>query len=251
MIKLSVVLISYNEERNIGRCLDSVQNIADEILVVDSYSTDKTVEICEAKGARVVPHVFENFIKQRNFADSQAQNPYVLILDADEVISLELAVSIQKIKENWQYDVYEFNRLNNYCGQWIKHSGWYPEWRPRLFDKRQAHWEGQLVHERLAKNAGVTTGRASGNLLHYSYNSIAEHIQKTNRYTDLTAQEAFEKGKKSSLFKIWFNPKWRFIRDYVINGGFKDGFMGYTICKISAWGTFLKYSKLQNMHHKR
>lgn len=250
MIKLSIVIITYNEERNIVRCLDSVKEIADEIIIVDSNSTDRTIEICKSKGAKVIPHDFENFVKQRNFADSQASHSHVLILDADEVITPELSKSIISIKSNWQYDVYEVNRLNNYCGQWIKHSGWYPEWRPRLFDKRKAHWIGQLVHETLKKEASTTTGKAKGHLLHYSYNSITEHIQKTNKYSDLTAQEAFERGDKSSFFKIWFNPKWRFFRDYIINGGFRDGYYGYTICKISAWGTFLKYSKLRNLYNR-
>ena len=244
MIKLSVLIITYNEEANIGRCLDSVQDIADEIVIIDSQSEDHTVEICLQKGAKVVQIPFENFVKQRNNANAAASYDYIFTIDADEVLSPELITAIKALKENWQYDVYEINRLNNYCGQWIKHCGWYPEWRPRLFDRRKVQWSGLLVHETLDLEPSATKSRVNGHLLHYSYNSVSEHIQRINRYSDLTAQEAFMKKKKSSLFKIWFNPKLRFFRDYIIKGGFRDGYYGYTICKISALTTFLKYSKL-------
>jgi len=248
MIKLSVLIITYNEEANIGRCLDSVQAIADEIVVVDSESQDKTIEICLAKGARVVQYPFENFVKQRNNANAEASHDIVFSLDADEVVSPELSASILDLKKNWKHDAYEINRLNNYCGQWIKHSGWYPEWRARIFDRRKGKWTGMLVHESLDLQKDATKGRINGHLLHYSYHSISEHIQRINKYTDLTAQEFFTKGKKSSAFKIWFNPKVRFFRDYIIKGGFRDGYYGYTICKISALATFLKYSKLRDLY---
>lgn len=248
MIKLSVLIITYNEENNIVRCLDSVQDIADEIIVVDSQSQDKTVELCQANGAKVVQHPFENFVKQRNIANKEASYDYVFALDADEVLSPELIKSILELKANWKHDAYEINRLNNYCGKWIKHCGWYPEWRARIFDRRKGEWSGMLVHESLSLAKGATTGRINGHLLHYSYNSISEHIQRINRYTDLTAQESFIKRKKSNAFKIWFNPKLRFFRDYIINGGFRDGYYGYVICKISSIATFLKYSKLKDMY---
>lgn len=248
MIKLSVLIITYNEEANIARCLDSVQEIADEIVIIDSQSKDKTVEISLSKGARVVQKPFENFVKQRNNANEAASNDYILTIDADEVLTPELIQSIKDIKNNWEYDMYEINRLNNYCGQWIKHCGWYPEWRPRIFDRRKAKWVGLLVHEMLELDPSATKSQIKGHLLHYSYNSISEHIQRLNRYSDLTAQESFIRKKKSNLFKIWFNPKLRFFRDFIIKGGFRDGYYGYVICKISALTTFLKYSKLKDLY---
>ncbi len=248
MIKLSVLIITYNEEANIGRCIDSVQAIADEIVVVDSQSQDKTIEICISKGAKVIQHPFENFVKQRNNANAEAKYDHVFSIDADEVLSPELIDSIQEMKKNWEYDAYEINRLNNYCGQWIKHSGWYPEWRARIFDRRIGEWTGLLVHESLKLQKGTVTGKLNGHLLHYSYHSISEHIKRINHYTDLTAQEAFINKKKSNNFNIWFNPKVRFIRDYIFNGGFRDGYYGYVICKISSLATFLKYSKLKDLY---
>lgn len=247
MIKLSVIIITLNEEHNIERCLLSVQEIADEILVVDSQSTDKTEEICLAKGARVVQHPFKNFVDQKNFATQEAKYEYVFSIDADEYVSEELKKSILKIKENWQYDAYEMKRLNNYCGQWIKHSGWYPGWKPRIFERSKGKWDGLLVHETLKMNPGTTMGKLDGDLLHNAYDSISEHFHKTNRYTDLTAQEAFMKAKKSSIIKIRLSPMIRFFRDFIIKGGFRDGIYGYIICKISAQATFLKYSKLHQM----
>ena len=248
MIKLSVLIITYNEEANIGRCLDSVQAIADEIVIIDSQSTDKTEEICLSKGAKVIQKPFENFVKQRNNANEAASNDYILTIDADEVLTPELIQSIKAIKENWQYDVYEVNRLNNYCGQWIKHSGWYPEWRPRIFNRQKVNWVGLLVHETLEVDTSAKTSRVDGHLLHYSYKSVSEHIQRINRYSDLTAQESFIRKKSSNLFKIWFNPKLRFFRDYIVKGGFRDGYYGYVICKVSALTTFLKYSKLKDLY---
>lgn len=247
MIKLSVLIITYNEEANIGRCLDSVQTIADEIVIIDSQSTDKTVEICLSKGAKVIQQPFENFVKQKNFAITQAKYDYAFSLDADEVLSPELIASIQEMKEKWEYDAYELNRLNNYCGKWIKHCGWYPEWRIRVFDKRKAKWAGLLVHESIELENGANSGKLNGHLLHYSYHSVSEHIQRINRYTDLTAQESIMKGKKSNGFKIWLNPKIRFFRDYIIKGGFRDGYYGYVICKVSSLATFLKYSKIKDI----
>lgn len=248
MIKLSVIIITFNEENNIGLCLDSVLEIADEILVVDSQSTDRTKEICISKGARVMQHPFNNFVEQKNFATQHAKYDHVFSIDADEYVSEELKNSILEIKQNWKYDAYEMKRLNNYCGQWIKHCGWYPGWKPRIFDRKKGKWDGILVHETLKMNPGTTMGKLKGDLLHNAYRSISDHFHKTNRYTDLTAQEAFSKGKKSNLMKIWISPKIRFIRDYIFKAGFLDGYYGYVICRISALASFLKYSKLLQMN---
>jgi len=250
MIKLSVLIITYNEEANIGRCLDSVQAVADEIVIIDSQSTDKTEEICLSKGAKVIQKPFENFVKQRNNANEAASYDYILTIDADEVLTPELIQSIKEIKANWQHDAYEINRLNNYCGQWIKHCGWYPEWRLRIFDRRKGKWDGLLVHENFKMDPISSIGRLEGHLLHYSYNSITEHVQRFNRYTDYTAQESFMQEKKSNFFKMWFNPKLKFFKDYILKAGFLDGYYGYIICKTSAAATFFKYAKLNDLYQQ-
>lgn len=247
MIKLSVIIITFNEEQNIALCLDSVKEIADDILVVDSQSTDKTEEICLAKGARVIQHPFKNFVEQKNFATEQAKYDYVFSIDADEWVSDELKKSILEIKNNWSYDAYEMKRLNNYCGRWIRHCGWYPDWKPRIFNRKKGYWTGILVHETLKLNQEATLGQLDGDLLHNAYRTVSEHFHKTNKYTDLTAQEAMSQGKKSHFLKIWFSPLARFFRDYIIKGGFRDGLEGLIICRINSMGTYLKYAKLREL----
>ncbi|MBN1118324.1 MAG: glycosyltransferase family 2 protein [Bacteroidales bacterium] len=247
MPKLSVVIITYNEEKNIGRCIDSVKDIADDIVVVDSYSTDKTKEISIAKGARFVEHTFEGHIQQKNWAITQAKYPHILSLDADELPDERLKKEILKTKENWTADGYYFNRLNNYCGKWLKHSGWYPDRKLRLWDSRKGKWAGQNPHDRFTMTEDATTHYLKGDLLHYSFYSVSQHVLQVNKFTDIGSQAAFNKGKKSSLLQIFFYPKWKFIRDYFIKLGILDGYYGYVVCKISAHAKYLKYVKLREL----
>ena len=149
MLKLSVVIITLNEEKNIERCLQSVKDIADEIIVVDSYSDDRTEEICSEFGVKFIQQKFKGYVDQKNDGNALASHDYILSLDADEALSEELAASISQVKENWQFDAYAMNRLTSYCGKWIRHSGWYPDRKSRLFDRRKARWTGHLVHERV------------------------------------------------------------------------------------------------------
>lgn len=141
-IKLSAVIITYNEEDNIERCLESLEKTADEILVVDSFSSDRTAEICKSKGVEFIQHSFEGHIEQKNYALSRASNDYVLSLDADEALSDKLIQSIRAAKQNWSTNGYSVNRLTNYCGKWIRHCGWYPDKKIRLWDKRKGTWGG-------------------------------------------------------------------------------------------------------------
>jgi glycosyltransferase involved in cell wall biosynthesis len=245
MLGISVVIITLNEERNIGRCLDSVRDIADEVIVVDSFSTDRTEEICREKGVQFVQHKFEDYVKQHIFADSLATREYILSLDADEALSDKLIKSIIEIKKDFKAGAYTMNRMTNYCGQWIKHCGWYPDKKLRIYHKNAGEWSGKKIHESVKLKEGTSIEHLKGDILHYSFYTISEHINQANKFTDITAQVAFEEGKKAGCIKIVFSPIAKFIRDYIFNLGFLDGYNGFLICQISANATFLKYVKLK------
>jgi glycosyltransferase involved in cell wall biosynthesis len=248
MIPLSIVIITYNEEMNLARCLASVQAVADEILVVDSSSTDGTAAIARQYDARVILHPFIGYGEQKNFATEQASHNWILSLDADEELTDKLRSHILQLKANGldAYNVYRTARLTNYCGKWIRHSGWYPDWQTRLYDRTKGRWKEQKVHEYWqATDNSDAKGVLKGDLLHYSFSSISDHVKKTERYTELAAQAAAENGKTASLLKIWGSPKWHFFSEYFIKLGFLDGFYGYVICRLSAYAAFIKYSKIR------
>lgn len=248
-VKISAVIITYNEEKNIERCLKSLQGIADEIVVVDSYSDDKTAEICQSFNVKFVLHPFEGYVSQKNYVLGLAMHDHVLSLDADESISAELRESILKVKDDWQYDGYKFNRLTNYCGKWVKYAGWYPDAKIRLWKKGKGKWEGISLHEKLVMEKNSTVGFLKGDLLHYSYHSLAQHVEKTNTFSDLAAQEAFSKAERSSLIQIIFSPGFVFVKKYFFQRGFTGGWTGFTICIISAFGKFLKYVKMKELRN--
>ena len=174
MTPVSVVVITFNEEKNIARCLDSVKDIADEIVIVDSFSKDRTKEICLSYGAKFIEHKFDGHIEQKNFAITQAKYPHILSLDADEALDEQLKKSILTAKENFILDGYYMNRLTNYCGHWVRHSGWYPDTKLRLWDSRKGHWAGINPHDKYELTSGDSnTGKLNGDILHYSYYSVA------------------------------------------------------------------------------
>ncbi len=247
MIKISAVIITYNEEKNIARCLASLQKVADDIVVVDSFSTDSTKNLVEVANARFVQHPFEGHIQQKNWAISQAKYPHVLSLDADEALDKDLEAAILKVKENWQADGYYLNRLTNYCGKWIKHGLWYPDRKLRLWDSRKGAWGGQNPHDTYILEKGSTTEELPGHLLHYSFYNFEEHLAQIRRFTDISSRAAFEKGKRSSIFKIIFSPSLKFIRAYFFRLGFLDGKEGWMIARWSAYATYLKYTKLKRL----
>ncbi len=247
MPKLSVVIITLNEEKNIARCLRSVEGLTDDIVVVDSGSTDLTESICKTFGVRFFTHEWLGYSETKNYANSLARHPLILSLDADEALSQELRNSIQKVLENQKASAYSMNRLTNYCGKWIKHCGWYPDKKIRLFNYDAGTWQG-LIHEVLKLHNGAPVEHLKGDILHYSYYSVAEHIAQANKYSTLTAQKAFQEGRRSSLLKVLINPVIRFKRDYIFKAGFLDGYYGFVICTISAFTTFLKYVKLRSLH---
>ncbi len=245
--KLSAVIITYNEEKNIETCIDSLLEVADEILVVDSFSTDKTEEICKSKNIRFIQNAFEGHIQQKNFAMNKASYRYVLSLDADEALNHTLKESILTEKENFTFDAYYFNRLTSYCGQWIKHCGWYPDKKLRIWDKTKGEWGGKNPHDKVMMEVNTSSKHLKGDLLHYSYHDIDEHIKQIQFFTSIGAKEAFARGKKSNILLIIAKPFFRFIRDYIIKGGFLDGYYGFVICANSAYANFLKYLKIYEL----
>ncbi|WP_324675586.1 glycosyltransferase family 2 protein [Hymenobacter sp. GOD-10R] len=245
-ILLSVVIITYNEEHTIGRCLLALQDIADDVVVVDSFSTDRTVEICQEHNARVVQHQFEGYVEQKNFATTQAHHDYVLQLDADEVLTDALRDSIRQVKMNWLAAGYTLARLTNYCGTWVKHGGWYPDRKLRLYDRRCGQWQGLLLHERYELYPNQQAINLKGDLLHYSYDSVEQHVAQLNRFTSIAADELALRGKyQVTLFHLLLKPWWKFVHGYFLRLGFLDGFAGLCIAGISAWGVFLKFAKLR------
>jgi glycosyltransferase involved in cell wall biosynthesis len=252
VIKLSVVIITFNEEKNIERCLLSVKGIADEIVVLDSFSKDNTQAICEKHGVKFFQHAFDGHIQQKNRAITYASNPHVLSLDADEALDETLKASILEVKQNFVKDGYYMNRLTNYCGHWVKHCGWYPDTKLRLWDRSKGHWTGVNPHDKYELFAGdKNTGHLKGDILHYSYYSVEDHYKQVDYFTNIASKAFFENGKKAPLFKLVVNPAAKFIDHYLLKLGFLDGKAGYLISKISAYATYLKYKKLRNLYHQK
>jgi len=250
-IRLSVVILTYNEERNIARCLDSISPIADEIVVIDSFSTDRTAEICRRYPLKFITHPFAGHIEQKNWGLTQTENPYILSLDADESLDERLRQAIAATKKRWGYDGYLLNRLTNYCGQWIRHGGWYPDRKLRLFDRRKGRWTGTNPHDRYELNEEACLGRLEGNILHYSYYSIREHVAQTNYFTDLSAQAYLQNGKRARLVNVLFNPLISFVKGYFWKLGFLDGYYGFVISILAGQSTFLKYVKLRQLQQQK
>lgn len=248
MQKLSVVIITFNEERNIERCLKSVQDIADEIVVVDSNSQDKTLEICEKYKAKVYQQEWLGYSEQKNLGNEKANYDYVFSIDADEALSEELKTSIQTAKNNNFGDAYQFNRLNNYCGKWIRHTSWYPDVKLRIWNKKQGLWKGE-IHEKIYLSDNVKQIHLKGDLLHYSYYTIQDHIAQVNKFSEISADAKFNKGKKAGVFVIVFSPMFKFFKEYILKLGILDGLYGFAISVISAHESFLKYLKLYQKTH--
>ena len=244
-ITVSVVIITLNEERNIERCLRSVQPVADEVVVIDSYSTDRTKEICLALGARFIEHAFVDFVQQKNVALDQATGDYVLSLDADEALSEELQQAIVAIKQDCRFLAYRFNRLTNYCGQWIRHGGWYPDAKLRLWKRSAGRWGGSVIHESVTLDDPTSVHWVKRDILHYSYHSVEDHVTQLNKFTSMSAQSYLQRGKKVvPIVHFVIYPFFTFVHRYVFRLGFLDGYLGYVVCKSTAYAKYLKYVKL-------
>lgn len=250
-MKLSVVIITFNEERNIERCLQSVMAVADEVVVVDSYSTDTTEEICHRFNVKFIKEKFRGHIEQKNYAMSLAENDYVLSLDADEELSPVLTQSILAIKVKPNADAYKFNRLNNYCGKFVHHGGWYPDTKIRLWNRTKGKWGGVNPHDSVIMLPSSEIKKLSGDLLHYTYNALSDHLSQINKFTSIAALEAYKKGKRTSvLLHLVLNPLLTFIKSYFVKLGFLDGLTGFQVAISGAYYRFMKYAKLLELQKR-
>jgi len=251
MTKITATIITKNEEAFIERCILSLKKVADEIIVIDSFSTDKTEEICKNLDVKFYKNAFEGHIQQKNFAISKAKNDYILSLDADEALNDELIEEISLLKSNMKYQAYKINRLNNYMGKWIKHTDWTPDWKIRLFDKNIAKWGGMNPHDYIIVNDGIKVGKLKHRIRHWVIEDIETHSRKANQFSTIGAKSYYERGIRSNFFKIIFNPSWSFIKSYFLKLGFLDGVAGLAIAGISSYTVFLKYLKLYKIQKRR
>lgn len=251
MVKLSIVIITFNEEHNIERCILSVKDIADEIVVLDSFSTDKTQAICQKHNVQFFQHKFDGHIQQKNRAITFAKNKHILSLDADEALDETLIKSIKEVKSNFIKEGYYMNRLTNYCGHWVKNCGWYPDTKLRLWNSTEGHWTGINPHDKYELLEGdKNTEHIKGDILHYSFNSVKDHYKQVDYFTNISSIAYFEKKKKAPVYKLIVNPIATFLGHYFLNLGFLDGKAGYLISRISAYATYLKYKKLRALCKK-
>jgi glycosyltransferase involved in cell wall biosynthesis len=245
MNRLSACLITLNEERNLPRALGSLEGIADEIVVVDSGSTDGTAEIAGKHGAKFQVRAWTNYAAQKNYAAECASNEWILSIDADEELSSALQSSLLDWKKRApEFPVYEMARHTWYLGEWIKHSGWYPDFQRRLYRRDAAQFSG-IIHEALRFRGPA--GRLSGDLLHYTVRTFAEHEAKVDHYTTLAAQQLFEAGKRSWRAAALLATPWSWFQNFFLRGGFLDGYRGALIAQMAARSVRLKYGKLGHL----
>jgi Glycosyltransferases involved in cell wall biogenesis len=251
-VKISACIIAFNEEKNIRRAVESVK-WADEILVVDSESADRTREIAQELGAKVIVQKWLGFSRQKQFAVDQAENDWIFSLDADEEVSPELRDEILRLKEtSLQADGYRIPRLAIYMNRPIRHGGWYPDWQIRLFNRRKGKWKDVLIHESFQLNDDAKLEKLSGDILHYSVENAAHHnFMIGERYAPLAARQMFENGKRTSVAKIVFSGWFAFVRTYFLKLGILDGFPGFCIAYFAAHHAFLKHLLLWEMQKNR
>jgi glycosyltransferase involved in cell wall biosynthesis len=242
MNRLTICVVAQNEEENLPRLLKSVQGVADEIVLVDGGSTDRTFAIAQEYGAKVVVRAFTTHADQKNYAASLASHDWIFLLDADEELSEELQASVLQWKERAaERDVYEMARLTWYLGAWIHHSRWYPDWQRRIYRRDKAHFEG-AIHSALRFEGHA--GRLRGDLLHYTIRDFAEHEAKLERYTTAIANEMFETGRRDWRAALWFATPWSWVHHFFLGAGFLDGYRGALIAQMAARGVRLKFAKL-------
>ena len=244
----SVVIITKNEEKNIRRCLESVKDLTDDIVVVDSQSVDKTEQICNSYDVRFLQREFDGYGNQKNWGNNEAKYDYILSIDADEELSDQLRNSIQNRSLPSDNQAFIVKRKSNYCGKWINHSGWYPDKKIRLWNKNFGRWNLDLVHEKLVLDEGVKSILLDGDLLHYPFRNVEEHLLQIDLFTSLRARSDFMKGKKAAWLKKIFFPPIRFLKLYFFKLGFLDGKNGWIICWNSAYASYLRYSKLRTLN---
>jgi glycosyltransferase involved in cell wall biosynthesis len=251
MISLSVVIIAFNEEKDIGRCLESVKGLADEILVLDSFSTDATEKICRTFGVRFEQHAFDGYVNQKNRAMRMARNDHILSLDADEALSPELQEEIKGILNNWDRDGYSFNRRNSYCGHWMRHTTWYPDRKLRLFVRTKAEWSGADPHDFIRMEPGSRVRHLHGDLLHWPVHTREEQTAKVEHFARVSANHHFQKGKRARRGSALIHSGWRWFREYVIRFGFLDGKAGWQVSSSAALYVWRKYYYLRQLYESQ
>lgn len=250
MVKISAVIITFNEEKNIERCLLSLQGIADEIVVVDSFSTDNTEKLCLQYDVRFIRHPFGGYIEQKLWATGQATYDFILALDADEALSPKLSKSILKTKQGWDADGYTMNRLTNFCGKWIRHA-WYPDAKLRLWDRRKGQWGGTNPHDKVIMQGNSLINRLEGDIFHFSYYSLDGFLRQQMKFAALSADALLRVGKRSSIRKIVINPAIAFLKLYIFKLGFLDGYEGFLISRTTAFSVFMKYAYLMDLQERK
>jgi glycosyltransferase involved in cell wall biosynthesis len=244
-VKITATLITLNEEENLPRALSSL-GCCDDIVVVDSGSDDRTVEIAREYGARVIERQFSGYADQKNFASGLAQHDWILSLDADEALSDKLEAEVRELKRSGpRADAYQAPRLAEYLGKWIRYSGWYPDPKVRLYNRKKARWVGEYVHEAVEVDGRL--GILKGDLLHFTCRSFSEHLATIDRYTTLAAKEIIAGGKRVGVGHLVVSPLWTFLRTYIIKRGFLDGMEGWIIAQMAAFYVFSKYLKARMM----
>ena len=248
MPKLSVTVITKNEAADLGAALASVA-WADEIVVVDSQSTDETVAIARQHTDRVVVREWPGFIDQKNYAASIASHDWILSLDADERVTPELASEITALMASPPREAaFRIPRVTWHLGQWIRTTDWYPDYQLRLYDRRSAQWTGKYVHE--AVTVRGETGQLRGELQHYAYRDIADHLETIDRYTTYAAKQLHEAGRRAGVLDLVVHPPLAFLRNYIVRGGIRDGATGFIISRLNAYYVFLKFAKLWELENR-
>lgn len=248
-MKISATIITCDEERNVARAIESLR-CCDEIVVVDSGSLDRTAEIAANLGARVIESPWPGYAQQKNLAAERSQHDWILSIDADEALSEALEGEIWQIKKNGpRFDAYTMPRLAQYLGRWILHSGWYPDRKVRLYDRRKARWVGDYVHESVHVDGSV--GHLESDLLHFTCSSLSEHLKTLDRYTTLAAEQIVDQRSTVGWRQLVLDPAWTFWRTYILQAGFRDGLEGLTIAQMAAFYNFVKYAKARNMSPRR
>ena len=246
MPKLSVAIITKNEEKNIERCIDSV-SFADEIVIVDHFSLDNTAELAESLGAVIYSRDWNGYGPAKQEAVNLASGKWILSLDADEAVSLELAEQIKRvIAEDNDITGYYIRRKTKFLGKWIHHCGWYPDYILRLFRKESGNFSDDIIHEKVVLKGNAS--RLNGEILHYCYQTLEQYLKKSNGYTTEGAKQAFKKGKRAGLFDLTIRPIISFISHYIFKAGFLDGIEGLIISALSAQAVFHKYAKLRRLN---
>jgi glycosyltransferase involved in cell wall biosynthesis len=251
-VRISAVIITFNEEEKIASAIESVK-WADEILVVDSESTDKTIEIAESLGARVLIQKWLGFYAQKQFAVDNAAFDWIFSLDADEQVSDKLKAEILVIKnKSDSADGYRIPRLSFYMHRPIRHGGWYPDWQLRFFDRRKGSWKDVLIHESIEMQDGAKIEKLGGDILHFSWESAAHHEKMIGeRYAPLSAAQNFRRGRRTSPLKIVTAGLFAFVQTFILKAGFLDGFPGFCIARFAAHHAFLKNLLLWEMQNEK